>query len=159
VDLGQLPFDQIRELYGGVLTPQEFNLLERVRGLRGESAKAALDTEAGLAHIRISKETALAVMPRAAATFWAQIGKRFGSLLSPETPSSVQTVLLSLAYNRGPHNEGLAPLAAPVANGEWSTVADLIGAMQQDHPLEGIRLRRAREAALVRAEVEFLANG
>ena len=65
---------------------------------------------------------------------------------------------LSLAYNRGAFNSELGTLRVPLALAEqqWSTVAGLVGAMQQNHELSGIALRRQYEANLIRAELEYL---
>ena len=65
-------------------------------------------------------------------------------------------MLLSLAYNRGAQNQALDLLEDPLATGNWTTVADIIGGMQQDHSLAGIRLRRRLEAALIRSEQDYL---
>ena len=85
--------------------------------------------------------------------YWVAISRRFPILQEADTPGSVQTALLSLAYNRGSRNRGLAPLEEPLKNKEWGHVADLIGGMQQDHRLEGIRKRRRMEADLIRKEI------
>ncbi len=95
-------------------------------------------------------------MPHAATPYWDGIIKRFSALAQPGALPSVQTVLLSLSYNRGPNNSDLAQLAGPLDSGDWIRVAERIGAMQQDHKLEGIRERRRREADLIRAELEYL---
>ena len=79
---------------------------------------------------------------------------RFGS--GDDTPGSVQTALLSLAYNRGPRNPRLDPLAAPMDARDWAGAADVIANMQQDHELPGIRSRRRREAGFIRAELALV---
>ena len=108
--------------------------------------------------IRISPDQALEVMPHAAKTYWDSIRRRFDSLVREDTPPSVQTVLLSLAYNRGAGNSALDVLRELLETKQWSEAARAIGAMQQDHDLEGIRTRRQQEGLLVEAELEFLAS-
>ena len=97
-------------------------------------------------------------MPHAAKTYWDRIRRRFDLLVREDTPPSVQTVLLSLAYNRGAGNSALDVLRQPLETKQWSEAARAIGAMQQDHDLEGIRTRRQQEGLLVEAELEFLAS-
>jgi len=69
--------------------------------------------------------------------------------------ATVQTVLLSLAYNRGSQNGALQILGDPLAAGDWREVARLVGGMQQNHDLVGIRKRRRWEAALIEAELAW----
>jgi len=64
-----------------------------------------------------------------------------------------------LSYNRGSQNPDLEQLRAPSIAHDWSNVADIIGTMQQDHELEGIRIRRRMEADLVKAELEYVIGG
>ncbi len=64
--------------------------------------------------------------------------------------------MLSLAYNRGVFNRGLEPLGEMLRGRDWAGVADAVGSMQQNHKLQGIRVRRQQEAALIRAEMDFL---
>ena len=77
--------------------------------------------------------------------YWSGIGGRFSALRQPNTIGSVQTALLSLAYNRGAPNPALAPLEAPLAAGRWPDVADLIDHMQQEQPTSGIATRTGPE--------------
>ena len=132
--------------------------LRGVFGIQREPARAALEASPVIQGIRISSEHALEVMPNAAKTYWEAIRDKFGSLVREDTPPSVQTVLLSLAYNRGARNPGLDVLRQPLEAKQWSEVARTIGAMQQDHELAGIRTRRQQEGLLVEAEVEFLGS-
>jgi GH24 family phage-related lysozyme (muramidase) len=74
-------------------------------------------------------------------------------MVEPDTLPAVQTVMLSLAYNRGARNKALEELRQPLEAKNWSEVADLVGAMQQDHQLAGIRKRRRMEADLIREEL------
>ena len=88
--------------------------------------------------------------------YWNGIGGRFSALRQPNTLGSVQTALLSLAYNRGAPNPALAPLEAPLAASRWADVADLIDQMQQEQPTSGIATRRREEAFIIRSELAYL---
>jgi GH24 family phage-related lysozyme (muramidase) len=61
-----------------------------------------------------------------------------------------------LSYNRGVGNRDLDQLQDPLGNNNWNEVASRIGAMQQNHELEGIRIRRRMEADLIQAEVDYV---
>ncbi|MBI5503655.1 MAG: peptidoglycan-binding protein [Deltaproteobacteria bacterium] len=156
VDLGHVSFEQISALYGGFLSAPQLATLKQAIGKKGDSARVALETIPGIKAIRISRAQALEVMPRAAKPYWNGIVKRFGATAATPAPPSVQTVMLSLAYNRGVGNADLQPLGAALSAGDWDGVADVVGAMQQNHSLQGIRSRRQHEAALIRAELDFL---
>lgn len=154
-DLGFQDLDALRRHYGDHLAASAIEELGRVLGRRGTTAREALASSEPLREVRVSRTVAGRVMPFLAVEYWRPICRRFVGLPGEETPSSVQTVLLSLAYNRGAGNRGLDPLAGPLAAGDWLAVADAVGAMQQDHPLPGIRRRRREEADLIRAEMTF----
>jgi hypothetical protein len=51
---------------------------------------------------------------------------------------------------RGPENRALDVLREPLARKDWMAIAELVGTMQQDHPLVGIRTRRL-EVELIQA--------
>ena len=156
VDLGHAHAALIETLYKGLASEVEYAAMEAVFGIRGEPAKAALKADPDLQSIRVSTAQSDALMPRAAASYWQNVVGRFGELSAASTPPSVQTVLLSLAYNRGPENAALGVLANPLAAESWSEMANLIGQMQQNHETLGIRHRRRTEASLIRTELKFL---
>lgn len=156
IDLGYADRALVEQLFVPLLTSAQWEAVGTVLGIRGEKAKQALEQVPVLQSIRITPEQADSVMPYAARPYWKGIADRFSSLKASTTPAAVQTVLLSLAYNRGAQNPALDSLQDSLATGNWSGVADVIGDMQQDHPLEGIRLRRRLEAALIRSEQDFL---
>jgi len=158
VDLGHASAGLIEELFGSIVDGSQMEALRGVFGIQGEAANAALKASPVIQGIRVSSDQALELMPKAAKTYWDGIRRRFDSLVREDTPPSVQTVLLSLAYNRGAGNSGLEVLKQPLEAKQWSEVASTIGAMQQDHSLQGIRTRRQQEGLLVAAEVEFLAS-
>jgi len=155
-DLGFHTLSEVKKLYGHLLTRQQLTALDGVLGLHGQEAKEALATGSALLNtIRVGKREALRIMPQVAVNYWTGIESRFPVLGRAEAPWSVQTALLSLAYNRGPRNRGLGILGDPLTAGEWLDVADRIGSMQQDHRLPGIRARRRAEADLIRSEMDF----
>ena len=159
VDLGHASPDTIEALYQPLLTRQQMKLLREVFGLKGRDARDALSQMPQLKAIRISREQGFEVMPFAAKPYWDGIRKRFRAVQRKDTPPSVQTVLLSLAYNRGIFNKALKPLGALLQNRDWTRIAAVVGRMQQSHELEGIRRRRRDEASVIRAEIELMADG
>ena len=156
VDLGYVDQTLFRKLYEPILVGAQLKAAEKVFGITGEDARDALKADPVLQGIRIGREQADEIMPFAAKPYWADIANRFPALKRDEAFPAVQTVLLSLAYNRGPNNAGLEILSAPLEAGEWQEVSDLVGAMQQDHPQAGIRSRRQWEANLIRSELGLI---
>jgi len=114
--------------------------VQAVIGLRGRQAKQALEADPVLQSIRISRRKALKLMPHISVKYWKPVTRRFRGVEESETPNAVQTVLLSLAYNRGSRNSDLEVLRAPIAAGRWLDVADLVGNMQQDHALALVQI-------------------
>lgn len=156
VDLGHADPKLVERLYAPLVTPEQKLALTQVFGMTGERAKQALADDHILRGIRISSDQADAIMPYAAQPYWNGISERFSPLKASTTPAAVQTVFLSLAYNRGAQNRDLDSLRDPLSTSDWAGVANAIGHMQQDHELEGIRLRRRVEAALVLSELDYL---
>lgn len=154
-DLGYQPAARVREVYGDLFDAGQLRAVGRVLGVRGGEAKKALAGSAVLQAIRIGKATALRRMPKIAVDYWRAVSDRFPALRDETTPPSVQTALLSLAYNRGAGNRELGVLAEPIRAGRWRDVAAAIGGMQQDHALPGIRKRRRMEAELITEELDF----
>ena len=113
----------------------------------------------GIKEIRINREQAYRLMPLTAKPYWTGITRRMKGLIRKDIPPSVQTALLSLAYNRGVFNRGLEPLENVIRDRAWREVAEIIRRMQQKHKLRGIRVRRRQEAALISAELDFLERG
>lgn len=153
VDLGYVDRVSFIAAYDDILTPEDFKMLDCFLELRGADARRAYEKHKNtLSTIRVSKEQADRVFPVVAAPYWTAVTKRFPALRGPTTPASVQTALLSLAINRGASNRELEPLGRLIDDGDWPAVADVIGSMQQDHELVGIRRRRREEAALIRRD-------
>lgn len=154
-DVGHAPADLVEELYEPLLTRKQLNALRFVFGFKGEDARDALNRSPEIRGIRVTAAEGLALMPHTAKPYWEGIARRFPVLMRNDTPPSVQTVLLSLAYNRGILNRHLEKLGAPLKARQWSRVAALIGAMQQNHELKGIRIRRRQERMVVEAELNL----
>lgn len=152
-DLGCNDKNTTSRYYKDILTAEQLNAAEKVTGLTGRKAKEKLNQSAILLSIRISREQAAEVFPFIASPYWKAICKRIPGLNNPDTPGSVQTALLSLAFNRGYNNPGLEVLKPAIEQAEWYQCANLISRMQQDHSLEGIRKRRQREGKLILDEL------
>jgi len=150
IDLGFADKKLIKEAYKYLLTEEQYKEVEKVHGVKGEKASETLKNNEVLRNIRISKDQAENIFKIALKPYWTGIVKRFPNLSNPDTPASVQTALLSLSYNRGPNNKHLKSLEEPIKNKDWGKVADIIGAMQQTHELQGIRKRRIMESNLIK---------
>lgn len=158
LDLGYVDWALFQRAYRGLLSPAQMEACERVRGVRGRAALAAIAREPALSTIRLTRAQATAVFPLLLEPYWRATTRRFPGLLAPATPAAAHTALLSLAFNRGPHNPDLKQLEPLVAAGRWADVADAIEAMQDDHVLEGIRRRRDREAQYIEQELALIAE-
>lgn len=154
VDLGHADPALIARLYRPLMSAPAYAAVQRLCGVKGEEAARALRSGAPLRAVRLTREQAESILPFAARDYWDGVRRRF-QVDRASTLPSVQTVLLSLAYNRGAGNEALAALAAPLEEERWEDVAALVGAMQQGHASPGIPRRRRAEANLIRAELEY----
>jgi len=157
VDFGHADPELVRSAYSGLFTDEQWVILEQCFGETGARAKrvlAHLEKHTAISSIEVTRDQAGTIFPVVAGEYWSGISDRFPVLLDPACPWSVQTVLLSLAYNRGWRNPGLDELAQPLADHDWALVGRSVSCMQQDHGLDGIRRRRRWEGALIRAEME-----
>jgi peptidoglycan hydrolase-like protein with peptidoglycan-binding domain len=152
VDLGHARPDMIETAYKDLLSAVQFEATTSALGIKGDAAEAALGGSTGLQSIRISRAQADTIFQYAAQPYWQAIAKRFPNLAGADVLGSVQTALLSIGYNRGTGNKDLEVLKQPIQDKDWSEVSNLIGTMQQDHSLEGIRKRRRMEANLIKKE-------
>jgi hypothetical protein len=158
IDVGHASMDFIEALYGPLLTKRQMGALRLVLGFKGADARDALKKSRLIQTIRITSAEGVALMPHTAQPYWDGITRRFPALARKDTPASVQTVLLSLAYNRGILNRHLESLGAPLKAKKWDEVAAIIGSMQQNHKLKGIRVRRRQEGMVIEAELRFMAS-
>ena len=157
VDLGHANPDLVERVYRSLLSDVQYDALTRVLGITGAEADRAREVDDDLKSIRLTREQAERLLPFAARSYWEAICRRF-PVGRQSTLPAVQTALLSLAYNRGAGNPDLEKLATPLDGEQWPAVAALVGAMQADHEMRGIRLRRQYEANLIRAELEFVSS-
>lgn len=153
VDLGYASPDLIKNAYQDLLTSEQMTAVQKVMGIKGDDAEKALKADAILKEIKINRDQADTIFQYAAIPYWDGIVDRFNTLPETDTLSSVHTVMLSLSYNRGAKNRGLEVLKTPLETKNWHELADVIGNMQQDHKLKGIRKRRRMEADLIRKEL------
>lgn len=151
IDLGHASEITVQTAYKDILMPDKYKAVKEVLGIRGRAAKKALDDSQVLKTIVITKTHASAIFKYAAAVYWEAIVRRFPTLKDPDTPAVIHTVMLSLSYNRGAGNRRLRVLERPLAEKRWEEVAVMIGDMQQDHKLRGIRRRRRLEADYIRS--------
>jgi len=154
-DLRFQTIERIRSLYGEWISLEQEGALARAIGRRGGAARELLERDGVLTSIRIGRSGALECLPWIAVDYWRSIARRFPGITAFSTPPSVQTVMLSLAYNRGAENRALDTLALPVEIEDWQLLASRVAAMQSDHPLPGVRSRRRLEAELIRDELDF----
>ena len=156
-DLGYIDATTFTLTYNMILTEAQMDACLAIikLQLRGPQAQAELKRNVVIQSIRINRSQADDAFPKIASDYWAEINHRFPILVDPQCPPSIQTALLSLAYNRGPDNKGLAVLGAPLAKHNWSAVAEAISEMQQDHKLSGIRTRRKLESNLIKKELSL----
>lgn len=153
VDIGYFDITLFKRMYSKYLTADQMAAAINGCGLKADKAKAYLESNSLLSSISISREASELILPIVATPYWNKICSRFPVLCSDSTPSSIQTVFLSLAYNRGPDNKDLSILKLPLEESDWNLVADLISSMQQDHKIPEIRKRRRMEADLIRNEL------
>lgn len=153
-DIGHADWELFERMYRPLLSARQMRACHSAAGLKGERARKFLQGSDALQTIRISRAQADRIFPIVALPYWQAITQRFPGLLRADTPPEAHTVMLSLAYNRGPWNKDLRWLAKPIENGDWAEVADLIEDMQNEHRLRGIRRRRDKEGRLLETGVE-----
>lgn len=158
LDLGHASEGLIEKIYKPLLTDKQMRALRAVYGFKGNDARDALNRSTTIKSVRISADLGAGLMHHTASPYWKGIARRFPGLTRKDTPASVQTVLLSLAYNRGILNRHLAPLEQLLKVKKWTEVAEKVGSMQQSHRLRGIRIRRRQEKLVISAELDFMAQ-
>jgi hypothetical protein len=148
VDLGHADETLVVRCYHDVLVEREMQACLRAMGNTGHSARRRLQKNRRLQGIRITADEASLIFPKVALPYWRAAVGRWPELR--EAPPPVQTVVLSLSYNRGPANRDLAPIGEPIRATDYEALADVVEEMQDNHRLVGIQQRRDREAAYVR---------
>lgn len=146
-DLGYTNEERFEEIYGLIFTYDEKLSLKARIGMKGVMAKDALNEY--IEQIAIDRIQAENIFAGIADMYWEGICKRFPALLIASTPPAVQTVMLSLAYNRGYNNKNLQFLGDLLSQGAYAKMVEELWNMQQDHALKGVRDRRRKEAKLI----------
>lgn len=152
-DLGHVEPETLDLYFKDILSDNELNEMKKALGVKGDSAKKLLADNPAWKNIKVSKSEASKIFPIVSDKYWKNISRRFPILIEKDTPGSVQTALLSLAYNRGEWNKGLDVLIPSLTDKNWLLLANEVASMQQDHKLEGIRKRRRMEADIIRNEL------
>lgn len=147
IDLGQQSTETIQEIFSGILPEADVQALQSAAGLSGSAARRYLDEDSALQGIQISEKQAKQALGRIAGKYWDQVKRRFPNINN--APPTVQTSVLSLAYNRGPYNRELLAIRDPIREHRWRDVSQRIRTMQQDHPVRGVARRRREEASLI----------
>ncbi|MEM1180767.1 MAG: hypothetical protein AAGM22_20650 [Acidobacteriota bacterium] len=155
IDLGHVEPWLVEEAFGKGLSRRQLKAVRGALGVQGIEADELLRKSPTLRSITVDRATAAGVFPYLLRPYWRSLRLRFPTIDAPDTPSEVQTALLSLVYNRGVWNPDLGPLTAPLVAKRWSVVAELLRGMQQDHSLEGIRRRRRSESLLISENLSF----
>lgn len=178
-DLGQIDQSVVIRAYKSLLTSDEMDAVLRLvqARIRGPKARmwlsSAREDSAIVRGIRISRSEAISAMSVLTVPYWEAVTKKFEMLLDPPTlgtdtlRAALHTVFLSLAYNRGTAKlkkkrsrdeptqitvslgTSLTPLRDALLVGDYARVGNLVKSMQQDHELEGIRIRRRAEGQLI----------
>jgi hypothetical protein len=154
LDLGHAKPALIQSAYQDLLTAEQWQAVESVMGITGDAAKKKLhDAEdpmyGALSSIRVSREMADPIFILVASPYWLDACKRFPGLGNASTPSTVQTAMLSIVYNRGVYNKALLCLKPSIQHHDWQKMGHIIAGMQQSHKLPGISKRRRMEGGLI----------
>jgi hypothetical protein len=154
VDLGHSDHSAlIQQCYQSILNHEQMDEINDIveKKLKGKNARDYLNVRSSetFKSIRITKLQAQKIFPHLIRPYWQDITNRFKELRDPDVPKSVQTAMLSIAYNRGAYNSHLEVLKPHIENKNWSQLANAIGRMQQNHSLYGIRRRRRSEAKMI----------
>ena len=152
-DLGYADESLFMALYAKHLTHARRQACLDAMGTKGRDAYEYLRKSEVLQNVNISFKMAQGVFPHIAASYWGSLLTRFPALVQDEVPDAVQTVMLSLAINRGPGNPDLKRLRLPLASGDWKEIGTLVEEMQQDHDLRGIQKRRREEGAYIKTSI------
>lgn len=147
VDLGHANELLVIRGFQNLMSDEQLQEALSLKGITGARAEQALHELNHLKSFRITRDSANEIFPQVAAPYWNGVVTRWPELI--DAPASVQTAMLSLAYNRGFNNSKLEVLTEHITRNDWRKVGETIFAMQQDHSLEGIRLRRRLEGKLI----------
>lgn len=158
VDVGYASKAIVKKAYydNALITASQWVSLQGAFGVKGKSAKRRLQNDRKLNTISISYEDGQDIFSFVVKDYWAGICNRFPELRRYDTPGVIQTVMLSLAYNRGIWNRALNALEDEIETKNWTQFATTIEGMQQSHPLRGIQRRRRIEGQKVKKVMRLL---
>jgi GH24 family phage-related lysozyme (muramidase) len=152
-DLGFQDRTTLRADWGTELDTAALSTLGRLIGLRGDAARQAA---ASAADVEIRLEAAARVFYRTTLPRYARLTERAYPEVG-DLPADATSMLVSLIYNRGPGLAGdsrreMRTIRDRVPHGDLAGIAVALRAMRRLWPnSEGLRRRRAREAAIVAA--------
>ena len=147
VDLGHADRSLLLDNYYDLMTSEQLNEAFSLKGITGQRAAEALSQLSYLSSFKITREEASRIFPSITTPYWNGLLKRWPALA--EAPSSVQTAMLSVSFNRGYNNSKLESLTEFISRKDWMKLGESIKEMQQDHSLDGIRKRRQLESELI----------
>jgi len=159
--LGTEKAEIIKKRYEFLLTPDEMSALLTTVGKRGDEAKAAYaEHRAVLERIHLKPTDVAQLVPEAVEPFWSRVIGKYPSLEKASTPGSVQTALLSLAFNTGTGAKTWDAFGPAIRSEDWKSLADLIEvasdrfASRLGNVYPRLKQRRVEEANLIRTELQ-----
>jgi hypothetical protein len=144
IDLANIGIVNVKKIFSGVVEGNTYRtLLEatKVRGGKAESWSSRHQVRLTEHQVHVTKNRMLRIM-------WLYVESQFPGIDS--APGEIKTAVLSCAMNRGPYNKAILRLRPLVANKRYRELANVIQNMSNDHAERGLKLRRTREAELVR---------
>jgi hypothetical protein len=153
-DLGHLSKDEFEREWKEFLAPETFNKLIKVIGFRGWNAEDCLT---GLASVYIPYATALAHFSKYTLPKWIERSRKLWPNWDSLLPLQ-RTALLSIAYNRGTsltgaRREEMREMVELLKDNNLKGIPSLIRSMSHWHTLNGLQIRRHKEAILFESPV------
>ena len=146
-DLGYNTSTDLYTYYTKPLNTHELQILEESIGIKGYQAKQIV-LSGKYNGISISEDQALEIFPELLDSYWMALTHIWPEIL--DGTDGVHTAMLSLVYNRGVSNSKvIIELNDSIRNKNWKEVGEKIMNMQQNHSLNGIRIRRRMEGKLI----------
>lgn len=164
-DLSTADAATIRRRYEFLLSPDEMAAVLTVVGKKGDAAKTAYEEHRStLERIRLKPTDVAQLVPEAIEPWWQRLVGKYPQLKKESTPGSVQTALLSLAFNAGTGVVLWDPLSPAIAEENWLGLADLIEVSMDSRAAHlgnfywNLKKRRVEEANLIRTELKVAGN-
>ena len=153
-DLGQLSQEEFKQEWQEFLAPETYNKLFKVIGFRGWNAEDCL---VGLGSVHIPYATALAHFSKYTLPKWIYRSRRLWPNWDTLLPLQ-KTALLSIAYNRGTsltgtRREEMREIVDLLKDKNLQGIAPLIRSMSHWHTLNGLQIRRHKEAILFESPI------